>query len=300
MATSMKTEYIHVHGGFVTLSTLGDCHDAVPVLYIHGGPGGNNSSFMPMAEKLAENRIVYMYNQLGGDETGHMGDEELWDPERYIDSLGDLIAGLKVDRLHVIGRSWGGYLAAEYLLRSGKTPIISLTMTSPFLSTPLWIADAKLRLAELGEDVVKIVEECEGSTFFDNVTYQNIIRKYNDTYQCRNDQISHLGNPYFTKAVRTKTAAGMEVYRHMWGPSEFTSTGIMKDLDITGCIKDIKIPVLLLIGEYDQVSQKTCEYYRSLIPGSRMAIIPDASQTQFLENFDRFYWTFCNFIVNVE
>ena len=56
-------------------------------------------------------------------------------------------------------------------------------------------------------------------------------------------------------------------------------------------MRGIRIAVLVICGEFDQVRQPTCEYYRSLIPGSRMAIIPDASQTSYLEQPNVFYWT---------
>lgn len=300
MVTKMSTEYINVPGGFISLSKLGDIEETVPVLYIHGGPGGNCSSFMPMAEKLAENRIVYLYNQIGSDEAAHMDEDHQWQPECYIENLTTIIKAIQSPRLHVIGRSWGAYLAAEHLARNPDSPVISVTMTSPFISTKLWLEDAMARLAEFGEDALGVVQECESGTCYDSSGYQEIITRFNNTFQCRNDQISRLGNPNFTKAIRTKSNEGMKVYKKMWGPSEFTCTGIMKDMDITNLLPRIKVPVLLLIGEFDQVSQKNCEYYRSLIPGSRMAVIPHASQTAFLENFDVFYWTFCNFIVNVE
>ena len=300
MAAKMSTEFVNVPGGFISLSKLGDIEKTVPVLYIHGGPGGNCSSFMPMAEKLAENRIVYFYNQIGSDEAAHMDEEHQWQPQCYVETLSLVIKTINSQRLHVIGRSWGAYLAAEHLLADPNSPIISITMTSPFLSTELWIKDSLARLEEMGEDALNIVHECENGTCFDSSRYQEIITKFNNNFQCRNDQISRLGNANFTKAVRSKSTEGMKVYRRMWGPSEFSCTGILKDMDITPRLPQIKVPVLFIIGEFDQVSSKSCEYYRSLIPGSRMAVIPHASQTAFLENFDIFYWTFCNFIINVE
>ena len=95
--------------------------------------------------------------------------------------------------------------------------------------------------------------------------------------------------------LKPKSGSGMNVYHYMWGPSEFTCDGVLKDLDITDAVRGIRIAVLFICGEFDQVRQPTCEYYRSLIPGSRMAIIPDASQTSYLEQPNIFYWTLRNF-----
>ena len=45
MAVSMKTEYIDVPGGYLCLNVYGaEKNSTIPVLYIHGGPGGNIES----------------------------------------------------------------------------------------------------------------------------------------------------------------------------------------------------------------------------------------------------------------
>lgn len=147
MAIDMKTQYIEVPGGYVGLNVLGDNDSAIPILFIHGGPGGNYESFLPMAEMLAKDCKVYLYNQLGSDEKNDVGDESIWVPERYIETLNTVIREMKVDRLHLIGHSWGAMLAAEHVLRTPDTPVKSITMVSPYLSTEIWIRDAKSRLA---------------------------------------------------------------------------------------------------------------------------------------------------------
>ena len=66
MAATMTTKYLEVPGGFVTLSVYGrEGEGGIPALYIHGGPGGNKESFRPMAERIAEDRAVYLYDQIG-------------------------------------------------------------------------------------------------------------------------------------------------------------------------------------------------------------------------------------------
>lgn len=295
MPVSVKSEYLDVPGGFVNVETYDGGGSGIPLLYVHGGPGGNCESFKPMAERLAEGRNVYLYNQLGSDDAKHTGDDSLWNIDRYVESLGRVISSLNVRKLHLLGRSWGGMLAAEHVLRVKDSPVASITAMSPFFSTRLWIADAKKRLAEMGGDALRTVVESESSIYFDGAAYRDVVRAYNMRYQCREDEIAMLGSR-FSKAVQPKSTTGMKVYRYMWGPGEFTCTGTLKDMDMTAGLPRIKVRVLFLCGEFDQVKAETCEYYRSLIPGSRMAIIPHASQTQFLENAEVFYNTLTQFL----
>lgn len=294
MTVSLRQEYVNVPGGFVCLNIYGaNNRSAIPILYIHGGPGGNIESFRPMAERLAADHTVYLYNQLGCDESSHTGEESLWTPERYVEALDGVISAIGATKIHLIGRSWGAYLAAEHLLGTPKSPAISVTMISPFLSTKRWIDDAKSRVAELGKDCLEMVEQCERDNHFDGRWYKEIIERYNDNFRYRVATVEREG--HFATPLKPKTASGMAVYRHMWGPSEFTCRGNLKDIDITDRLHEIKISVLLICGEFDQVRQSTCEYYRSLIPGARIAVIPDASQTSYLEEPNIFYWTLKNF-----
>lgn len=294
MNVKMKTKYIEVPGGFLSLNIYGDENSQnIPILYIHGGPGGNIESFRPMAERFAADRPVYLYNQLGCDEKNHTGEESLWVPERYIESLDKVIESIGAPKLHLVGRSWGAYLAAEHVLRHRDSPVVSITMISPLISTHRWIADAKVRLAELGGGCLEEVEQSEREHYFDSDQYNEIINKYNAHFRYRLATVTRPGHG--ATPLKPKSPSGMRVYHEMWGPSEFTCVGVLKDLDITDKLHDIRVAVLLICGEYDQVLPASCAYYRSLIPGSRMAIIPDASQTSYLEQPEIFYWTLRNF-----
>ena len=177
-------------------------------------------------------------------------------------------------------------------MRTPNTAIAYITMVSALLSTELGIRDAKLRLSELGNNDLASAELCESQVHFDNLLYQKIIGEYNRNFHFRREHLSSYSQP---GAFEPKTDSGMKVFRYMWGPSEFTCTGILKDIDLTARLHEIKIPAMFVCGELDQVRQRTCEYFRSLIPGSRMAIIPDASQTTYLEQPKIFYWTLRNF-----
>ena len=86
---------------------------------------------------LAKDCKVYLYNQVGSDEKNDVGDESIW-VRSYIETLNTVIREMKVDRLHLIGHSWGAMLAAEHVLRTPTLPK-SITMVSPYLSTEIWI-----------------------------------------------------------------------------------------------------------------------------------------------------------------
>jgi pimeloyl-ACP methyl ester carboxylesterase len=69
---------------------------------------------------------------------------------------------LALDRIHLLGHSWGGMLALEYLL-THPVGVHSACLCSPVISTQLWVAEAlRLRSAMPGH-ISNALERCEKS-----------------------------------------------------------------------------------------------------------------------------------------
>jgi proline iminopeptidase len=75
----------------------------------------------------------------------------------------------------------------------------------------------------------------------------------------------------------------MDVYLTMWGPSEFTITGTLKDVDLLPELAKIKQPVLLTCGDNDEAGVKTVKDYQIAFPNASMAVLPDSSHLHHLE-----------------
>ena len=135
MAATKLTKHhlINVPGGFVTLDVYGqEGEGGIPALYIHGGPGGNKKSFQPMAERIAEDRTVYLYDQIGCDDKSHTGEESLWVPERYVEELNAVDALMRTDRIYEGFVAWfgdGGLMWAVYA--------VMLLLSLVFITFPL-------------------------------------------------------------------------------------------------------------------------------------------------------------------
>jgi len=81
---------------------------------------------------------------------------------------------------------------------------------------------------------------------------------------------------------------GLEVYNSMWGPSEFTLTGGLKDADVTGLLPSIRIPVLYTCGEFDEATPETTRRYAELTPDSKVMVFRGASHMHHLESEEEF------------
>jgi proline iminopeptidase len=62
----------------------------------------------------------------------------------------------------------------------------------------------------------------------------------------------------------------------MWGPSEFVSTGTLRDYDRIHRLPELRLPVMFLVGEYDEARPNAVTTYQALVPGSVVEVIPGA------------------------
>jgi proline iminopeptidase len=93
---------------------------------------------------------------------------------------------------------------------------------------------------------------------------------------------------------------GAELYGYMWGPSEFTATGTLRDYDRTSRLGELNLPVLYTTGEFDEARPTTVAYYRSLTPGAEFAIIPGSAHLTTIDAPEAFADTVRRFLRAVE
>ncbi|HYX46112.1 MAG TPA: alpha/beta fold hydrolase, partial [Sphingomicrobium sp.] len=112
----------------------------LPVVMIHGGPGGTHSGFLN-ALALADERAVILYDQLDSGRSDHPNNPANWTVARFTDEVDAVRRAVGVPRWHVLGASWGGTIALEYGARR-PPELAGLVLASPLVSTRSWIADA--------------------------------------------------------------------------------------------------------------------------------------------------------------
>lgn len=73
----------------------------------------------------------------------------------------------------------------------------------------------------------------------------------------------------------------------MWGPSEFTATGTLKNYDRFENLKEIKVPTLFLTGEFDEARPSTVRSFHNQVRGSEFVVIEGAGHGTMHDNRDQ-------------
>jgi proline iminopeptidase len=265
--------FVDVPGGRVAFRVIGG-GDAVPVLLIHGGPGATSCSYVGTVQGLASKRAVVVYDQLGSGNSDRMLDlERDATLPRFVSEIEAIRQQLGLEEVHLVGHSWGATVALEYLLTAKPTGVRSVTFVGPLISTPLWIRDANELVEQLPGEAQEAIRAAVSSGKYDTPEFEAA----NEIFE------SHFGS----RAPRRSYPAcesvpvrfNSQLYEHMWGPSEFISTGTLREYDRVQQLRDLKLPTLFLVGEYDEVRVATAHEFQARVAGSIVRVVPDAGHS---------------------
>jgi proline iminopeptidase len=222
---------------------------------------------------------VIFYDQLGCGKSDQPNDRTLWRVDRFVRELAQVRCGLGLERLHLLGHSWGSMLAVDYLLTGASAA--SLILASPALSIRRWTEDADRLRKTLPADVQQTLARHEAAGTTSTLRYRAATDQYYHLYMCRMD-------PWPEPMNRSHEASSGVVYREMWGPSELCATGNLMDYDRTGRLSEIDVPTLYTCGRYDEATPEATAWYCSLTPAAEMLVFEDSAHMPHLEETDAY------------
>ncbi|ORA84448.1 proline iminopeptidase-family hydrolase [Mycobacterium malmoense] len=269
---------IAVPGGRVWFKRVGG-GPGLPLLVVHGGPGLPHN-YLRSLERLADERGVIFWDQLGCGNSERPSNTELWTMQRSVAEMETVIKTLGLNRFHIFGNSWGGMLAQQYVLdvTSGTA---SLTISNSIASIPQF-SDMVVRLkSDLDPATQSAIDRHEAAGTTRSPEYQAAIRTWNETYLCR-------VRPWPAELLDAFRNSGSEIFETMFGPSDFHIVGTIRHWDVFDRLTEIALPTLVLAGRFDEcVPEHAWEIHRR-VPGSRFELFESSAHMPFIEEPARF------------
>jgi proline-specific peptidase len=256
--------------------------EGLPLLCLHGGPGANWLHMKPY-EALADERRVVFYDQLGAGNSAlaEPHDPAMWTPELFVEEVDAVRDALGLDRVHVLGHSWGGMLGMQYA--TGRPEgLVSLIVESSPASVPAWLEEIQRLRSELPREIEKTLRVHEEAGTTDHPDYLAAELEFYKRHLCRVEPW-----PDWLTECFAVLGANPEVYHSMNGPSEFHVIGTLKDWDITDRLGQIDVPTLVFSGRYDEVTPAITEAAHRAIPGSEYVVLEESSHTAQAEEPER-------------
>jgi proline-specific peptidase len=260
---------------------------------LHGGPGAAHDYLEPLAERLAEHRPVVVYDQLGCGRSDMPDDDSLWTVDRSVAEVDQVREALGLDRCHLLGQSWGGWLSVDYMVRE-PTGIVGLVLASTSASIPQFMAEARTLIERLPEPHRSTLVDLGGRGEYDHPDYQAAVAEFYRRHLCRAD-------PWPEAMMRSvRQMDGNRVYAVMNGPTEFDVVGRLRDWDRSAELGRIDVPTLITCGRYDELTPACSQTLLEGIPDARLEVFEESAHVAHLEEADRYAEVVEAFLEEVE
>jgi len=264
----------------------------IPLLALHGGPGSGHDYLEPL-EKLAKDRPVIFYDQLGCGKSDQPGDRSLWQMQHFLAEVHEVRAALGLQNVHLFGQSWGGMLAIEYML-SQPQGVVSLILADSCASMPQLQQELKRLKSELPKETIATLDRFEAKGDFHHPEYRTAVVEFYKRHVCRLPAMPD----YLLRT--TANLKNNPVYETMNGPNELVITGNLRDWNRIERLSEIDVPSLILVGRYDELTPACSETIQRGIAGSQFVIFEESSHIPHIEEEDQYLEVVSRFLSRID
>lgn len=266
-----------------------------PLILLHGGPGSTHNYF-ELFDQLAleDDRQIIMYDQLGCGKSATDSRPDLWHAKTWLDELMALRDFLNITECHILGQSWGGMLAIEYLCDHQPTGITSLILSSTLPSADLWAQEQHRMIKLMSPEHQAAIAQAEATNNFTHPTYLEA----NDEFMMRH--AADVPGPDSPEPLRRKKVAGTESYITAWGPNEFYPNGTLAGWDYRDKLPTIKVPTLITSGTDDLSTPLIAKTMKDSIPNSQWELFATSRHMPFVDEHAKYLAVLKDWLNQVE
>jgi proline-specific peptidase len=240
-------------------------------------------------------RRVIFYDQLGcGRSSLPEPHPDMWTVPLFVEEVAIVRQALRLDRIHLVGHSWGGMLALEYLFaRPGG--IASLTLASTPVSMPQWAEEANRLLDEMPPEVGDAVRRHEAAGTVDDPEYMAAMTAFRARHFAPR-RTQPKPSPPSGQPVPTDPQVNLTMY----GPLVFDVRGTLKDWDVHERLGEIDVPTLVTSGRFDMATPAIAQAAHAGIRGSELVIFEESAHLPHADEPERYTEVLGEFVARNE
>jgi len=258
-----------------------------PVIILHGGPGGYNYVFEREPGPLLEESLDIIYYEQRGCGRSEKPFDNDYSVERLVQDLYCLLKHLNLQKVVLLGYSFGAELATEFAIKY-PNHVHKLILQAP---TDFSQMDNMFEIQYRG------FKDLGANFIFSNAS--NILTKYDQMWASVNEE---LVNKFLFFNQERGTAM-----RVLWQASGLINTGEMsqqvfnrrRQTPLLEDIKHINAPTLILIGKHDKnVGVELARNFHDNIENSEFHIFENSGHFPDFEEPERYVEVVKRFILN--
>jgi proline iminopeptidase len=261
-----------------------DIGQGPPIIVLHGGPSFDHNYLLPDLDRLASAYRLIYYDQRGrGQSAGNVQPSEV-NIQSEMDDLDALRAYFQLESVALLGHSWGGLLAMEYALRHPERVsrlILMNTAPASYDDCALFVRE---RDAAAGDDIeiLRALESRPGFTEGDDLEartdyYRIYFRSTLRSPELLDQLMENLQVGWAKEGIVKAEAIGDQLCHET-----YESTGY----NLLPALTQLRIPTLIVHGDYDFVPIACATHIAEAIPVARLMVLRDCGHFSYIERPD--------------
>ena len=241
-----------------------------PVVVLHGGPGAHHDYLIPGFDLLAEDFRLYFYDQRGGGRSRVRQLKTItW--RQHVADLEALRAGWGLERLAVLGYSWGGLLA---LLHATEHPdrVSCMVLVDPAAGWGDYQArfKAEFDARMTSEAVTQMWRELDTS---------GLRRRDPEAYRKRRFELSVAG--YFRDPSEAADLTPFRVQGQVQAATWASLEGYGDEL--RNKVASLEQPTLILHGRHDPMPLDWARELEQTLASARLVVLENSGHVPYVE-----------------
>jgi proline iminopeptidase len=261
-----------------------------PFIVLHGGPGMYHDELYPFFLDFAKSHKVIFYDQRGnGKSLMENIDSTTFTVELMVEDLQELRKQFGLDKLNIIGHSWGGLLALYYAVEYPANVNRLILVDAAPVNTDLLIKCYEKQITMFAPGEWDYVQKLWSS----------------EEYMAGNPEVLNEAMR-LSEGVIFSNKSAIDDYMKAAAFNEITAknavaindlaTKMKLNINVQDRLTNIICPTLIINGEDDFIVEEAPLLANQLIANSQLVFIEGAGHYPYIENKEDFFRELNNFI----
>ncbi|GAA0893093.1 proline iminopeptidase-family hydrolase [Fulvivirga kasyanovii] len=257
-----------------------------PMIVIHGGPVLDHSYFLPHFNTLSNNHQLIFYDQRACGKSSVDIDTSSMSVAGFVDDIEQLRKKLNLEKIDLLGHSWGGLLAMYYAIQYPQNLNHLILSNSIPASTEGWQAEEQQLASRITKEDSLTRIEIMNSDEMKNRSASAIKKLMMLSFktQFHNKNLLDSLRVYIPEDFMARSAK----FRYLG--KDLASFDLYDDL------RKVSVPTLIIYGEEEPAATLSGKALEEAIPHAKLAIIPRSGHFPFVEQPELYFSTIEQFV----
>ena len=272
---------LHIEEGYKFVNGVNHYYKIVgqgePFIILHGGPGMFHDELYPYFQELAKSNKVIFYDQRGnGKSVMDKIDSSNFTVELMVEDLEALRIEFEIDKLNIIGHSWGGLLAMYYAVTYPDNVKRLILVDAAPVNTDLLIKSYKNQITRFTPEEWEYVQKLWNSQAY----MDGDPKVHNEAMKLSEGKV--FSNKAVIDEYMSVASFNEQTAKNAVALNEL-STGMKLNIHVQDQLLKITCPTLLINGKDDFIVEEAPRLVNYLIQNSELVFIEGAGHYPHIE-----------------